>query len=85
MISLSSVGPAPEMANAGMDSGVSHTTGLPAFNAWTSLTGAPAITLPLLGVRGLPVGVQVIGQPHGDHQLTGIARWLGDTNAARTL
>jgi Asp-tRNA(Asn)/Glu-tRNA(Gln) amidotransferase A subunit family amidase len=82
MISLSSVGPAPEMTNAGMDSGVSHTTGLPAFNAWTSLTGAPAITLPLLAVRGLPVGVQLIGQHHGDHQLTGIARWLGDLSAA---
>jgi Asp-tRNA(Asn)/Glu-tRNA(Gln) amidotransferase A subunit family amidase len=85
MISLSSVGPAPAMTNAGMDSGVSHTTGLPAFNAWTSLTGAPAITLPLLAVHGLPVGVQLIGQHHGDHQLTGIAQWLSDTNAARRL
>ena len=33
LISLSSVGPAPPMGNTATDSGVSHTTGLPAFNA----------------------------------------------------
>jgi Asp-tRNA(Asn)/Glu-tRNA(Gln) amidotransferase A subunit family amidase len=80
MICLSSVGPAPPLQNAGMDSGVSHTTGLPAFNAWTSLTGAPAITLPLLALRELPLGVQIVGQHHSDHQLTGIAKWLADVS-----
>ena len=66
------------MDNAAKDSGVTHTTGLPAFNAVTSVLGAPAITLPLLSVAGLPVGVQVIGQPHADAALTGLAAWLTD-------
>lgn len=76
MICPSSVGPAPLLDNKGVDSGVSHTTGLPAFNAWTSVTGAPAITLPLMAVGGLPVGVQIIGQQHADHRLTGIGQWV---------
>jgi Asp-tRNA(Asn)/Glu-tRNA(Gln) amidotransferase A subunit family amidase len=53
-----------------------HTTGLPAFNAATSILGAPAITLPILAIQGLPVGVQVIGQPHTDSALSGVARWM---------
>lgn len=76
LISLSSVGPAPRMEHGAKDSGVTHTTGLPAFNAATSVLGCPAITLPLLAVNGLPVGVQVIGQPHTDAALTGTAAWL---------
>jgi Asp-tRNA(Asn)/Glu-tRNA(Gln) amidotransferase A subunit family amidase len=76
LISLSSVGPAPPMENKAKDSGVTHTTGLPAFNAATSVLGCPAITLPLLAVGGLPVGVQVIGQPHTDAALTGTAAWV---------
>ena len=79
LISLSSVGPAPPLDNAARDSGVSHTTGLPAFNAATSVLGAPAITVPLIAIGGMPVGVQVVGQPHGDAALAGIARWLLDT------
>ncbi|MDB5377981.1 MAG: amidase [Rubritepida sp.] len=78
LISLSSVGPAPVMDNKLKDSGVSHTTGLPSFNACTSVLGSPAITLPLLAVSGLPVGVQVIGQRHADAALTGTARWVLD-------
>jgi Asp-tRNA(Asn)/Glu-tRNA(Gln) amidotransferase A subunit family amidase len=76
MICLSSVETAPLLDNKGMDSGVEHRTGLPAFNAWTSITGAPAITLPFLALDGLPLGVQVVGQQHGDHHLTGIAEWM---------
>lgn len=79
MICLSNVGAAPRLDNKGTDSGIAHTTGLPAFNAWTSVTGAPAISLPLLAIDGLPCGVQVIGQQHGDHALTGIARWVAET------
>jgi Asp-tRNA(Asn)/Glu-tRNA(Gln) amidotransferase A subunit family amidase len=78
LISLSSVGPAPVMDNKLKDSGVTHTTGLPSFNACTSVLGSPAITLPLLAVSGLPVGVQVIGQRHADAALTGTARWVLD-------
>ena len=76
LISLSSVGPAPSMGNAGSDSGVSHTTGLPAFNAATSVLGAPAITMPLIAIDGMPVGVQVVGQMHTDAALSGTAGWL---------
>lgn len=76
LISVSSVGPAPPMDNTSKDGGITHTTGLPAFNAPTSVLGSPAITLPLLAVDGLPVGVQVIGQMHTDAALTGIAAWV---------
>jgi Asp-tRNA(Asn)/Glu-tRNA(Gln) amidotransferase A subunit family amidase len=79
LISLSSVGPAPLMENKAKDSGVTHTTGLPAFNAATSVLGCPAITLPLLSVGGLPVGVQVIGQAHTDAAFTGLAAWMVGT------
>ncbi|MCU7885756.1 MAG: amidase, partial [Candidatus Thiodiazotropha sp. (ex Lucinoma annulata)] len=42
-----------------------------------SLTGVPAITLPLLtGRRGLPVGVQLIGRRNDDARLLRTARWL---------
>ena len=51
---------------------------LPAFNAFTSATGAPAITLPLLAVDGMPVGVQLVGQWHSDWRLAATARWLMD-------
>jgi Asp-tRNA(Asn)/Glu-tRNA(Gln) amidotransferase A subunit family amidase len=78
MICLSNVGAPPLIGNRQMDSGVEHTTGLPAFNAWTSVTGAPAISLPLLAVEGLPLGVQVVGQWHGDHRLAGIGRWIAE-------
>ncbi|MBL6082010.1 amidase [Belnapia sp. T18] len=76
LISLSSVGPAPLMENKVKDSGVTHTTGLPAYNAATSVLGSPAITLPLLAVGGLPVGIQLIGQRHTDAALAGLARWV---------
>lgn len=78
MITLSSTGPAPPMGTnvAGGEPGITHTTGLPAFNAATSALGSPAITVPLMAIGGMPVGVQVIGQPHTDHRLGGIARWM---------
>ena len=37
---------------------------------------APAVTLPLLSVGGLPVGVQLMGQQHEDARVTGLARWM---------
>ncbi|GAA0934321.1 amidase [Pseudonocardia zijingensis] len=53
-------------------------TGNPVFNAPSSVLGAPVVTVPLMTVDGLPVGVQVLGQPGADARVTAIARWLGD-------
>ncbi|MCE0763235.1 amidase [Pseudonocardia kujensis] len=54
-------------------------TGDPAFNFPSSLLGAPAVNVPLMAVRGLPFGLQVLGQPGTDARMTGIARWMGET------
>ena len=81
MITLSCVGPAPpldHLADSG-EPGYAFKTGDPAFNAATSALGSPAITVPLLGIRGLPTGIQLIGQAHSDWPLAGHARWLMDT------
>jgi Asp-tRNA(Asn)/Glu-tRNA(Gln) amidotransferase A subunit family amidase len=37
---------------------------------------APAVTVPLMGVSGMPVGVQVMGQQHDDARVTAMARWM---------
>ncbi|GGC39463.1 amidase [Siccirubricoccus deserti] len=51
-------------------------TGDAVFNLPSSLLFAPAVTVPLLAVGGLPVGVQVMGQMHQDARMTALARWL---------
>ncbi len=66
---------APGQAPQGLQS-----TGSAAFNVLWSLTGVPAITLPLLnGADGLPVGVQLIGPRGDDGRLLRSARWLVKT------
>lgn len=61
-------GPAPE----GLTS-----TGDSIFNGLFTLTGHPAITLPLLqDARGLPMGVQLVGRRGEDGRLLRTARWL---------
>ncbi|WP_198029436.1 amidase [Bradyrhizobium sp. WSM3983] len=85
IISPASIGPAPRLDNKGVDSGVVHTTGLPNYNAVTSLLGAPTITIPLLAVGGLPVGIQVVGQQHTDDRVAGISRWIAETIPARSI
>ena len=42
---------------------------------------APAVTMPLISVDGLPMGAQVIGQQHEDARMTAIARWMLETIA----
>ena len=54
-------------------------TGDIACNAATSALGVPCVTVPLTAVRGLPMGVQVIGHPHRDAQAAGLARWMLET------
>ena len=46
------------------------------FNAPSSMLFAPAVTMPLLAVGGMPVGVQLMGQMHQDAAITGMARWM---------
>lgn len=78
MLTLSSPGPAPArdfQADAG-ESAYAFQTGSPAFNAATSLMGAPAITVPHLSIAGMPLGIQLIGQAHEDWRLCGYANWL---------
>ena len=51
-------------------------TGDPVFNFPSSMLFAPAVSMPLMSVGGMPVGVQVFGQQHEDAAMTAIARWL---------
>jgi Asp-tRNA(Asn)/Glu-tRNA(Gln) amidotransferase A subunit family amidase len=59
-------------APAGLES-----TGDPAFCALWTLTGMPAISVPVMcGANGLPLGAQLVGPRHGDARLLRTARWL---------
>jgi Asp-tRNA(Asn)/Glu-tRNA(Gln) amidotransferase A subunit family amidase len=52
-------------------------TGNPAFCTLWTLTGLPAVTLPLLtGEGGMPLGVQLIGAAGDDARLLRSANWL---------
>jgi Asp-tRNA(Asn)/Glu-tRNA(Gln) amidotransferase A subunit family amidase len=52
-------------------------TGNPAFNTLWSLTGLPAVSLPLLsGEGGMPIGVQLVGPTGDDARLLRTANWL---------
>jgi Asp-tRNA(Asn)/Glu-tRNA(Gln) amidotransferase A subunit family amidase len=62
---------APGEAPAGLTS-----TGDPVFNRVVTLLGFPAISLPAgAGPAGLPLGVQLVGAPHGDAALLAVATW----------
>ncbi len=54
-------------------------TGDAVFNTPASILFAPAVSMPLIGVGGLPVGVQVMGAEGADARMTGFARWLLET------
>jgi len=52
-------------------------TGSPMFCSLWSLTGLPAVTLPLLeGEGGMPIGVQLVGPAGDDARLLRTANWL---------
>lgn len=52
-------------------------TGNPIFCTTWSLTGSPAISLPLMtGSKGLPIGLQMVGLPGDDARLLRNANWL---------
>lgn len=83
LISLSAPGPAPIFDDANL-----RPTGDSVFNCPSSSLGAPAVTIPLLAVSGMPVGVQIMGQPQADARVAAIARWIagnvGPINAAKS-
>ena len=57
-------------------------TGNPVFNTLWSLTGLPAVTIPLLsGEGGMPIGVQLVGPAGDDARLLRTANWLVNTLA----
>lgn len=63
---------APGVAPEGLAS-----TGNPVFSSLWSLTGLPAVTLPLLaGDNGMPIGVQIVGAVGDDARLLRTANWL---------
>jgi len=54
-----------------------ETTGDPAFCTLWTLSGMPAISLPLMqGENGLPLGVQLVGKRGDDARLLRTTRWL---------
>jgi Asp-tRNA(Asn)/Glu-tRNA(Gln) amidotransferase A subunit family amidase len=62
----------PGSAPVGLES-----TGDPVFNALWTLTGLPALSLPLLqGENGMPLGVQLVGGFGQDARLLRTGRWL---------
>ena len=68
VLSPAAPGPAPK----GLGS-----TGSAAFNALWSLTGMPALTLPLLEAEdGMPMGVQLAAGTYADGRLMRTANWL---------
>src|SRR5688572_24353350 len=55
--------------------GLESTGAPPMCTAW-AFTGAPALSLPLLRLGGLPLGVQLVGRRHDEARLLRAARWL---------
>ena len=51
-------------------------TGDAVYNTPSSALGAPVVTVPMTSVGGMPMGIQVMGQPHADAAVTAIARWM---------
>ncbi|MEQ3553933.1 amidase [Pseudonocardia nematodicida] len=77
VLSPASAGPAPAWdPDVPAAAGVTWPTGNPAFGTVSSLLGAPAVNAPLMSVRGLPYGVQVMGRHGDDARVTAIAHWL---------
>jgi amidase len=68
VLTFASTGPAPPASDG---------TGDPIFATLWTLIGAPAFSLPLLrSADGLPIGVQAVGAPGRDVELTSATAWL---------
>ena len=80
VVTLASPGPAPLKPQDTPGQPLApFPTGDAVFNYPSSMLFAPAVTVPLIGVAGLPLGVQVMGQPGEDVVVTAIARWMLET------
>jgi Asp-tRNA(Asn)/Glu-tRNA(Gln) amidotransferase A subunit family amidase len=80
VITLSCPGPAPLWPGDVLGAPLApHPTGNAVFNYPSSMLFAPAVTVPLMSVSGMPVGVQLMGQQHEDARITALARWLLET------
>lgn len=75
-VTLSCPGPAPVWQGDPPNQPLERfATGNPIFNYPSSMLFAPAVTMPLMRVDGLPVGVQFFGQQQEDARMTAFARW----------
>ena len=73
-VTLASVGAAP----VGIASTASPIYGVP-----ISVLGAPALSLPLLEIEGMPLGLQLMGFRHEDARIIGIGNWIMRTASRR--
>jgi len=77
VIMLSCAGPAPLWPGDRPGEPLApRPTGDSVFNLPSSMLFAPAVTMPLLGVGGMPVGVQLMGQQNEDARMVAMARWM---------
>jgi Asp-tRNA(Asn)/Glu-tRNA(Gln) amidotransferase A subunit family amidase len=77
MLTLSCPGPAPLWAgDVEGQPQAPRPTGDAVFNYPTSMLFAPCISLPMLGVKGMPVGIQLVGQREEDARICGLGRWV---------
>jgi Asp-tRNA(Asn)/Glu-tRNA(Gln) amidotransferase A subunit family amidase len=61
-------------------------TGDPIFNRIPTLLGLPCLNLPCgKGPGGAPLGVQLVGAPHGEGPLIGVAGWIAERLEASGL
>jgi aspartyl-tRNA(Asn)/glutamyl-tRNA(Gln) amidotransferase subunit A len=66
LLTPATIGPAPDCS----------TTGDPAFNSPWSFTGLPTVSFPVaLAPDGLPLSIQLVGRPFGEHDLFQSALW----------
>src|SRR5689334_17761600 len=48
-----------------------------AYTQWFNLLGNPALVMPIgWSLQGLPIGVQIVGQPNGEELILEVARAL---------
>lgn len=82
VLTLACPGPAPHWDPTAPDADdVSRPTGDAVFNYPSSMLFAPSVSVPMLGVGGLPVGVQIMGRPEADAQAVAYGRWLQEAVA----